>query len=197
MEPSSLMNKPGPCPTPPMVKIPGAKAATEISTSLLRTESTSQWSMYLPGETLNGINATICAGETANSGSGTSPVSIASNTRVVASDAGNEPEATAFVDARFWPEMARMLPGPSEVFALKVTASMIESVRSAGATMTVAVNVTASVPVAATTCTSDAFEGSVKIALAVPEAPVRTVRALSDPPPAVMVNVTGTAGNGV
>src|SRR2546422_9544692 len=92
--------------------------------------------------------------------------------------------------------MARRLPGPKEAFALKVTASNIESVCRIGAAKAVAVNVTDIVPLVATTCTVAGVEGSVRTTLAIPASLVMTVRAFSDPPPEVIVNVTGTPGNG-
>jgi len=144
---------PGPRPVPLNVKIPGSNAAIEISTGLLESGPTCARSIYLPGARSKGTRALICVGETENRGSATSPFAVATNTRVDASDVGNDSVAIAFVEARLSPAIDRIAPGPKDVFALKVTPSEIESVSNAGGTTAVAVNVTDSVPVAARTWT--------------------------------------------
>src|SRR5262245_9846112 len=118
MDPLLFTKIPGPRPDPLRVKIPGSNAATDISTGLLCSEPDSARSIYLPGATSKGINAVICVGVTEKSGSATSPPGVAINTRVNASEVGNDSLAMALVSARFSPEIPRTVPGPNDVFAL-------------------------------------------------------------------------------
>ena len=79
---------------------------------------------------------------------------------------------------------------------MEVTPSVTESTRTVDAATAVAVKVTDSLPLVATTWRTAGLAGKVKTVLAIPAAFVRTVLALRDPSPLAIAQLTETPGNG-
>src|SRR5215471_15526587 len=151
----------------------------------------------MPGRIDVGSSAWTKVGVTEKSGSARSPDGVAISTCVDCSTVGNDDGlAEALATARFWPEIAMMLPGPSEVYGLNVMPSTTELELRDGAETAVSVNVTDTVPALATTFTVPGIGGRFSTVLAMPAALVTAVRVLKEPPPLVMAKVTEIPASG-